>query len=417
MLAAVSVLALVQTRGAVPSLDEVRALARAGKFGHAQAILDRYLERDPKNERAHLLMAQLTTEATNAQPEIALAHLDAIRPGSAREAAILQFLKGKAHYQERRYDLAEECWTEALRLDVHVPEAGWVLVDLLDLEGRTEEAHRLGMRLHEIEQDPRDRVKILLEMSRLDIETPDPLSQVPLFEPLVKARPDHLPLTRVLGLAMIRASRADEGLQVLEEALKHHPISAEAWDAWLTGLLQASETDRLVREFVRIPKSLASDPRFAKHEGKIAQLRRDWPAAARAYGRAFAYEPFNWGVCYQLRFVLRQAGDTEEYERIHQIYEAYKSAYREMRGALQEGFEPKDISAPAAPEPARRPGVYYEVLAIKTLGQKPYPRLYQRLAELRERMGRRDEAIAWHKLVLRDLPNDPLSLAALERLK
>jgi hypothetical protein len=32
-------------------------------------------------------------------------------------------------------------------------------------------------------------------------------------------------------------------------------------------------------------------------------------------------------------------------------------------------------------------------------------------------MGRFDEARAWHRLVLRDVPNDPLSLAALARLK
>ena len=57
------------------------------------------------------------------------------------------------------------------------------------------------------------------------------------------------------------------------------------------------------------------------------------------------------------------------------------------------------------------------VLAIKTLGLKPYPRLYQRLADLREKMGRLDEARAWHRLVVRDFPDDALSLAALERLK
>jgi hypothetical protein len=31
-------------------------------------------------------------------------------------------------------------------------------------------------------------------------------------------------------------------------------------------------------------------------------------------------------------------------------------------------------------------------------------------------MGRPDEARAWHRLVLRDDPSDPISLAALDRL-
>ena len=65
----------------------------------------------------------------------------------------------------------------------------------------------------------------------------------------------------------------------------------------------------------------------------------------------------------------------------------------------------------------RQRGAYYETLAIKTLGLKPHPELYQRLADLREKMGRFDEARAWHRLVLRDSPDNALSLAALERLK
>jgi hypothetical protein len=64
-----------------------------------------------------------------------------------------------------------------------------------------------------------------------------------------------------------------------------------------------------------------------------------------------------------------------------------------------------------------RQGVYYEFIEIKTLGVKPYPELHQRLASLRERMGRFDEARAWHRLVPRDSPGNALSLAALERLR
>jgi len=61
--------------------------------------------------------------------------------------------------------------------------------------------------------------------------------------------------------------------------------------------------------------------------------------------------------------------------------------------------------------------VYVEAFAIKTLGLKPRTDLYHRMAALREQMGRFDEARAWHWLVLRDVPDDALSLAALARLK
>jgi tetratricopeptide (TPR) repeat protein len=419
VLSVVGMIAIFNWRmgGPTPSLDEIRALARARQFDRARALLQRYLQSHPKNARAHLLMASLATEPADAHPSLALEHLNAIRPESPKQAALVKLYEGKAHYQQGRYDLAETCWTEAMRLDPLVPEAGWMLIDLLDKESRTAEAHRLGMRMHEIEPDPRDKIRILLEMSRIDIESPDPLSQVQLFESLVKEHPEFLPLSLTLGQALIHANRSGEGLEIIEGTLKRYPDSPEAWDAWLTGLYQASEADRLAQEFARLPSSLAGDPRFAKHEAMIAQIARDWPKAVHAYRRAFAFEPFNWGVCYRLRFALRQAGEIAELEQIDRIYDAYKDAHKQMHGSFFERFEPGETPDFPADDFNKARGAYYETLSIKTLGAKPHPELYHRLADLREKMGRFDEARAWHRLVVRDSPNDPVSLAALERLK
>ena len=273
------------------------------------------------------------------------------------------------------------------------------------------------MQLHEIETDPRDRVRILLEMCRLDIEVPDPVSQVELFEPLVRQHPEHLPLNIMLGLALIRVNRSEEGLKLLEDSLKRNPRSADAWDARLSGLYLASEPDKLFQEFSQLPKELAADPRFAKHQGVIAQNSRDWAQAVHAYNRAFEFEPYNWGVCYRLCFVLRQAGETAEFERVNHLHENYKAAYREMRGSYFERFEPDEASSFPGHDFNQQRGAYYETITIKSLGSFPHPELYQRLADLREKMGRIDEARAWHRLVLRDSANNVLSLAALERLK
>jgi hypothetical protein len=90
---------------------------------------------------------------------------------------------------------------------------------------------------------------------------------------------------------------------------------------------------------------------------------------------------------------LRAAGETDEFRRTDQLLRLYQYAYKQLRPA------------------------YAEALAIKTLGLEPRTQLYHRLAGLREQMGRSDEARAWHRLVLRDVPDDALSLAALARLK
>jgi len=378
---------------APPDLGAICALARQGQFDRAQELTARYLQAFPGDDRARLLIAQLAMDRPDAQPGFALDHLGRVRTSTPGEAAVVRFSVGKAHYQRKRYVLAETCWKEAMELDPTVPEAGWALIDLLDFEARTEEAHRLGMRLFEVEPDPRDRARLLLEMSRLDIDRVAPGSVAQVFEPVWRRHPAYLPLALGVGLSLVRDSQAAAGIEVLRDALRRHPDSAEAWDGWLTGLDEGHQPDRLRREFARLPKNLAADPRFARHEGNVAQGARDWPRAVNAYRRAHAFEPFNGAVLYRLRTALRAAGATAELPRVDQLVAAYQNAFKQMLP------------------------VYVEAFAIETLGLEPHTDLYHRLAELRERMGRFDEARAWHRLVLRDVPDDALSLAALARLK
>ncbi len=125
----------------------------------------------------------------------------------------------------------------------------------------------------------------------------------------------------------------------------------------------------------------------------MAQGARDWPRAVKAYRRAYTFAPFNGSVLYRLRMGLRAVGETAELHQVDQLLTVYQNAFRQMQT------------------------VYDEAFAIQTLGLKPHPELYHRLAGLREQMGRFDEARAWHRLVLRDVPDDALSLAALARLK
>jgi tetratricopeptide (TPR) repeat protein len=399
VLAALAVLigasALAVRRGiqAPPRLRAICALAEEGQFDRAQELTVRYLRAFPEDNRALLIMAQLAMDRPDAQPDVALEHLGRIRAGTRKETAVLRFSVGKARYQQKRYDLAETCWNEAMELDPTVPEAGWALIDLLDLEGRPEEAHRLGMRLFQVEPDPRDQVRLLLEMSRLDVDRVAPGSVVQVFEPVLRQHPEHLPLALAVGLALVRNSQGAEGIEVLRDALRRHPDSADAWDGWLTGLDEGYRPDLLAAEFARLPPSLAADPRFAKHEGIVAQGNRDWRTAVDAYRRASAFQPFNEVVLYRLRTALRAVEETAAVNRVDQRLALHRKARDQLRS------------------------VYEEALAITTLGLEPRTELYHRLAGLREAMGRFDEARAWHRLVLRDVRDDPHSIAALARLK
>jgi tetratricopeptide (TPR) repeat protein len=377
----------------VPELAEICALARHHQFDQAESLAICYLRNFPGSNRAHLLMAQFALDRPDPAPQRALEHLDQIQPRTSQEAAVVRFSKGKAFYMQKGYHLAESCWKEALQLDPMVPEAGWALIDLLDFEGRVVEAHELGMHLFESETDRRDQARLLLEMTRLDIDKIAPGSQVQVFEPALRRNPENLALGVAVGLALVHDSRSDQGFQVLRNVLRQHPESATAWDGLLTGLADGFQPEQLAHDFGQLPQALITNPRFAKHEGAVAQSAREWAKAIMAYRRARAFEPHNGVVLYHLWIVLRAAGEADEFRQIDELLTNYQAALEQMREAYNEAFRDK------------------------SLGITLHLELYHRLGTLREQLGRFDEACAWHRLVLRDVPDDAHSLAALKRLE
>jgi len=326
-----------------------------------------------------------------------LAHLHRIRPDDLKLTALVKLNQGKAEYYLSRFDEAEASWNEALRLDPKIPEAGWSLLDLYYLQGRAEAARRLALRLFEVEPDPRDRVQLLLELVRQDAQPPAPASVVQWFEPVVRQNPHGLHANLALGLALVRAGNADRGLRILEAMVQHHPDDPDAWDAWLTGLDDASQVDSqaislLAQAVERLPRALAASPRFAKFQGRVAQERGDGNEAVRAYRCAEVAAPRDHQLAYRLIRALRQVGETHEAERREHAYHTCLTAGQEVRN------------------------LYIRANAVKTLGVQPHPDLYQQLADLRERMGLPEEARAWHRLVLRADPHNTRSQIALQRL-
>ena len=61
--------------------------------------------------------------------------------------------------------------------------------------------------------------------------------------------------------------------------------------------------------------------------------------------------------------------------------------------------------------------LYEEANAEKTPGVAPHPELRQRIAAIRERMGLKEEALAWHRMILSAQPGNVTSLEAVRRLE
>ena len=94
------------------------------------------------------------------------------------------------------------------------------MLGLYYVQGRREEAHRLGLSLRSIEPDPRDRAQLLLELIRQDAQPIGPDSLIATLEPLVRANPEDHQTAITLGLALVRNSRFDEGLSILRDAVE-----------------------------------------------------------------------------------------------------------------------------------------------------------------------------------------------------
>ena len=132
------------------------------------------------------------------------------------------------------------------------------------------------------EPDPRDRMLLLLKLVQLEVDPPEPWSIVNQFQPVVRANPVDLPTSVACGLALVSVSRSEEGLSILRQALESNPDAPTAWDALLTGLEMAYRSDEWAAVWSRLPRTLAADPRFAKHLGRLHEETGRWSDAARA---------------------------------------------------------------------------------------------------------------------------------------
>ena len=370
-----------------PRLDDSRLdadIAR-GDYEAAQVLLDAQVARVPEDFRARYLLAELLLNRPDLgesvpreNAEDALAHLARLegRDLPSIEPARVALYRGQALYQLDRWDEAEDALLEALRIDPAIPEAGWVLLNLYYLQGRTRDARLLALRLLETEPDPVDRAKfLLLELLRSDALRPDALSLVEPLERAVEGSPDALRPRIALGLARIRNGNVPEGLGVLEAAAEQAPESPFVMEGLLSGLEEAGRAEELVERFEALPADLKTSPRFARFSGLIAEGNSDWEAAIASDRLALEFDPANFAVGVRLGRALRFAGREAEAEALDRRIASYRVAEKGQRA------------------------LFDEANAIPDLGSAPLPDLYERLAESRAATWHPAEAAAWRALI------------------
>lgn len=393
---------LVTQQGNDVDARRVQSLAARGRYGEAEQILREHLGRRPEDAQAWLFRAQIALERRDylggVIPEKAakqaLADLSRIARGAPRLLAEAALYRGKAWHALGRWDEAEAAWKEALAHDPEVPEASWMLLELYYLEGRRTEARQVAITQLEHEKDPVDRLQLLVELLRQDVQHPSASSLAKTLEPIALGDPGGVRAHVAYGLALVRSSEAERGLEVLESNCDRHPDSAEAWLGFLTGIDQSGRSDReelLIQTWERVPKLFRSDPSYAGMRGRLAQGAGDWGKAAEEYCAAWREAPEDLDLAYRLAQAVRMEKRESAGEWAKRVSQAREA-----------GAEEREL--------------YERVNARKDLHLRGDVLLFQEIARNRERKFRFAEALAWHRRILDMESGNPVSAAALARL-
>lgn len=388
-----------------PRLAPALKLVNEGRYPEAEAKLADYLDYDPSNAQARLFLARVMLDRDQPKPAEALETLEAIRPETATQAAEAQVLRGKALEALARPGQAEAAWNEALRIDPLVGEAGWLLLQLYYAQGREAESRALALRLSKNEPDPGDRVRLLLEPARFPAEPLAPSDAIVRFAKVAKDDPDNLRAVLAYYRAQAKEGTGlDESLIGLRKLVERFPEDLACRDAYLFAIAKSGDLDAQQEALAGLPPSLASSPVIAGHRGGLAHKRKDYAAAISELEKAVAASPSDPELLHLLGDAYRYSGRVAEAEATEAREAVVEQGRVELRGIV--GKEQEE----------GRTGLFQEASSRRDLGLVPNPALYKRLADNRERMGHPDEALAWHELILKDDPDDPVSVEALARL-
>ena len=382
-------------RESEPDLDVLPNLLAAKRFDEVEKRLAQQLRVHPEDTSAKIMLAQVALDKPESNPEQALKALEGVETGRPELMAVVRLNQGKAYSKLHDYEQAERCWREALKIDPKVPEAGWALLGMFYVQGRRAEAQSLALQLHEIEPDPRDRVQLLLELVRHDAMPLEPASVANYFETGVKLHPQDLKTTLAFGRNLIKGSILDRGLGLLRQALKDHPENPDAWEGLLWGLDAAGKYDELAKTLEQLPSPLRDSLRYSRYFGRAAQEKRLWDQASDAYLAAWKQGDRDLELTYRLSRALRLANRLEAAERFDRKAQAMEAAketildlYKEANVKIGRDYKPS----------------------------ADHLNVYQRLADLCEQRDLLDQALAWHKLVVKERPGDPVSEGSIQRI-
>lgn len=208
--------------------------------------------------------------------------------------------------------------------------------------------------------------------------------------PLEDANSEEPALNYVLGMALIRSGRVQEG-QIRVDRILRRGESAEGHFLLGSALFGAGDYPRAVNELSRAAAMNPEVPSLQSYLGRALLFTGDPESAAAAFRKELASNPNDYDANFQLASILARRGQAEESRKLLERAVQVRPGSAEARAALAGGFhfEQTATADPGVPVGATAPPIgtlRFSDLArpvVLVFGSYTCPKLRDSAAELK----------------------------------
>ena len=149
----------------------------------------------------------------------------AAEPGASTSEAAAAFLRGREHFNRRRFPEAMAQFRQALELDPDQVEAHYYLALALTLRGELDPA---ADHYREVLLRRPDSIDAHYNLGVVQLRQGKPDGAVQHFEQALRLNPEHLDAHYALGSALLKTGQAHAAVSHFEEALRINPSHPSA---------------------------------------------------------------------------------------------------------------------------------------------------------------------------------------------
>ena len=294
----------------LPRLVEIRKWAMAGNWPRAEAEVNVYLARRPKDADALMLAAQVA--GAQHQLDRCAQLLDRVPDNSPLKSEAL-LRHGQVLWQLDDARGAEQSWQSAIRRAVGQELRRFLilprseLVALFALERRAAEARTL---IWEMYPDHQERWRLLLALARLDARSTSPQVGVPKLERIIERDPADVNARVALASYLIDLSRWDEAAEHAERCLELNPSEPRALEIVLQCHLRNQQWDAM-DQALRRPDLDPNSALIWRLRGQRLEAGGQRKEAEASFREALRLNPNDLVAHFQLAQLLLRADQRE----------------------------------------------------------------------------------------------------------